>query len=89
MFSNLPIEMTSFIGREREIVEVARLLSGTRLLTVTGTGGCGKTRLALRVAAMVTTEYADGVTLVELAALSDPPLVPSAVLAALDGVVVD
>jgi non-specific serine/threonine protein kinase len=83
MFSNLPVEMTSFIGREREIVEVSRLLGGTRLLTLTGTGGCGKTRLALQVAASAATDHTDSVALVEFAALTDPALVPSAVLGAL------
>ncbi len=48
--NNLPVQLTSFVGRVREIAEAKRLLSGTRLLTLTGAGGCGKTRLALRVA---------------------------------------
>lgn len=80
---NLPAQLTSFVGRERELAEVKRLLAGTRLLTLTGAGGGGKTRLALEVAREVLEEYADGVWLVELASLSDPDLVPQAVGSAL------
>jgi predicted ATPase/DNA-binding SARP family transcriptional activator len=79
---NLPAQLTSFIGREREIDEVKRLLSGTRLLTLTGPGGSGKTRMALEVAATLVDEYPDGVWLVELAALFDPEVVPTAVASA-------
>ena len=77
--SNLPEPLTSFIGRERELVEVKRLLPGTRLLTLIGTGGIGKTRLALQTVAEVIAAYRDGAWLVELAPLADPMLVPSAV----------
>src|SRR5919202_492349 len=83
---NLPLELTSFIGREREIAEVKRLLlleGKDRLLTLTGPGGCGKTRLALKVAFEVVQEFEDGVWLVELSSLSDPDLVPQAVAFAL------
>jgi predicted ATPase/DNA-binding SARP family transcriptional activator len=80
---NLPIALTSFIGRTREIAEVTRLLSTTRLLTLTGPGGCGKTRLALAVARDLVAAYSDGVWLVELAALADAALVPQAVAAVL------
>ncbi|HET8630957.1 MAG TPA: helix-turn-helix domain-containing protein [Thermomicrobiales bacterium] len=76
---NLPADLTSFIGRERERAEVARRLAGTRLLTLTGVGGVGKTRLALEVARGLADEYPDGVWLVELAALAEPALVPAAV----------
>ncbi|HEV7126313.1 MAG TPA: helix-turn-helix domain-containing protein, partial [Ktedonobacterales bacterium] len=75
--TNLPLALTSFVGREREIATVRRLLSQTRLLTLTGAGGCGKTRLALEVARTLAHEapqgvvYAEGIWLVELAALSD------------------
>ncbi len=81
--NNLPIQLTNFIGREREIVEVKRLLDTARLLTLTGAGGCGKTRLALQVAAEGAEEYPDGVWLVDLAALTDAALVPQTVATAL------
>src|SRR5215216_4865585 len=73
---NLPLELSSFVGRQREISEVKRLLTEHRLLTLTGPGGCGKTRLALAVASDVVEQFEDGVWLVELASLSDPALVP-------------
>jgi hypothetical protein len=68
---NLPVPLTSFIGREQEMDEVRRHLASTRLLTLTGTGGCGKTRLALEAAAELREEVAGGVCPVELAALLD------------------
>lgn len=77
--NNLPIQLTSFIGREREIAEVKRLLSQTRLLTLTGAGGAGKTRLSLQVAAELLESFEEGVWFVELAPLSDPPLLPQTV----------
>ena len=80
---NLPAPRTSFVGREREIVEVKRTLAMTRLLTLTGAGGSGKTRLALEVARDLVGAYPDGVWLVELAPLSEAALVPQAVAAAL------
>src|SRR6185436_11058103 len=73
--NNLPRQLTSFVGREREIAEIRRLLAATSLLTLVGTGGAGKTRLALQVAADVLATYRDGAWLVELAPLSDPTLV--------------
>src|SRR5436190_14681833 len=79
---SLPLQVTSFIGREREIVELKRLLGTTRLLTLTGAGGCGKTRLALRVAEEARGTYPDGACLVELAPLADPALVAQAVVTA-------
>jgi predicted ATPase/DNA-binding CsgD family transcriptional regulator len=79
---NFPIQVTSFIGREREIAEVTRLLATSHLLTLTGAGGCGKTRLALQVAAQAAGGYPDGVWLIELAALTDPGLIPHAVASA-------
>lgn len=81
--NNLPIHLTSFIGRERERAEVKRLLASSRLLTLTGAGGAGKTRLGLQVAAELLEEFRDGVWVVELASLSDPDLVPQAVASAL------
>ena len=80
---NLPVAQSSFVGRESETLEVKRTLSMTRLLTLTGAGGCGKTRLALEVASDLVGTYPDGVWLVELAALSEEALVPNAVAAAL------
>ncbi|MCI0645594.1 MAG: tetratricopeptide repeat protein, partial [Chloroflexi bacterium] len=80
---NLPIALTSFVGRLGELAEVRRLLGMTRLLTLTGAGGCGKSRLALAVAAEVVAGHPDGVWLVELAALTDGALVPQAVATAL------
>jgi predicted ATPase/DNA-binding CsgD family transcriptional regulator len=76
---NLPSQLTSFIGREREIAQLRTLLADTRLLTLTGAGGIGKTRLALEAAALLLPEYPDGVWLVELAPLPDPALLPQAV----------
>lgn len=82
-YTNLPVELTSFIGRNRELGEVKDLVSASRLVTLTGAGGCGKTRLALRVAAELTDQYMDGVYWVELARLTDPTLVPQALAKAL------
>jgi len=76
---NLPLQLTSFIGRETEMAEVRQLLAQARLVTLTGAGGSGKTRLALEVAGGLVDEFADGVWLVELAPLADPALVPQKV----------
>src|SRR5579884_1453224 len=81
--TNLPVQLTSFIGREKEMEEIKRLLSRTRLLTLTGSGGCGKTRLAAQVGADLLADFADGVWLVELAAIADPALVPQTVASTL------
>jgi non-specific serine/threonine protein kinase len=80
---NLPLQLSSFIGRAREIAAVTRLLAGTRLLTLVGTGGVGKTRLAVQVGAALLDRYPHGVWLVELAPLAAPALVPSTVLTVL------
>ena len=80
---NLPVFTSSFVGREREMVEVKRALAMTRLLTLTGAGVSGKTRLALAVAWELAGTYPDGVWLVELASLSEGALVPKAVAEAL------
>jgi predicted ATPase/DNA-binding CsgD family transcriptional regulator len=74
-----PLELTSFVGREREMVEVGGLLADNRLLTLTGPGGTGKTRLASAVALEAVENFEDGVWWVELAPVSDPELVPQAV----------
>ncbi len=73
---NLPQELTSFIGRAREISQIKQLLFSARLVTLTGPGGCGKTRLARKVASELLRDYPDGVWLIELAAIADPKLVP-------------
>ncbi len=75
----LPTEVTGFVGRQRELDELANLLSTARLVTVTGPGGVGKTRLALRAAARVAGEFSDGVCLVELSGLRDAELLPNTV----------
>jgi predicted ATPase/DNA-binding CsgD family transcriptional regulator len=80
---NLPAQLSAFIGRKREVAEVRRLLQSTRLLTLTGPGGTGKTRLALRVALETVYDFADGVYFVDLAPLSDEALVAKAVAAVL------
>ncbi|HEX2171512.1 MAG TPA: LuxR family transcriptional regulator, partial [Dehalococcoidia bacterium] len=82
--TNLPALLTSFVGREREVVTVVDLLDRTRLATLTGVGGGGKTRLAIEVAGRLLDRYPDGAWLMELAPLADPALVPRAVAAALD-----
>jgi len=80
----LPAEASSFIGRDRELTELKALLRSNRLLTLSGTGGAGKTRLALELARDAAAAYSDGAALVELADLADAALVPGAVAAALD-----
>jgi predicted ATPase/transcriptional regulator with XRE-family HTH domain len=77
--TNLPVSITSFVGREQEQAVVLRLLASSRFLTLTGIGGIGKTRLAIQVAALVSARYTDGVRLVDLAAVTDPMLVPQAI----------
>ncbi|MDX6381409.1 MAG: hypothetical protein QOI57_2433, partial [Rubrobacteraceae bacterium] len=81
--NNLPFQLTSFIGREREMAEVKGLLADNCLLTLTGPGGCGKTRLALQVANGLVEGFEDGVWLVELASLTDPMLLPQTVASVL------
>jgi predicted ATPase/class 3 adenylate cyclase len=76
--NNLPLQLTSFVGRVEEMAEIRRLLTGTRVLTLTGAGGTGKTRLALQVASETLLEYRDGAFFVDLSAVTDPGLVPSA-----------
>lgn len=77
--TNLPAQLTSFVGRERELSELRALARAYRLVTVIGTGGTGKTRLMLQASAELVHEHADGVWLVELAPISDPELIVQAV----------
>ena len=81
--NNLPTQLTSFIGRDDQVREAKRLLSRSRLLTLTGPGGTGKTRLSLEIAAEVLDQFADGVYFVPLSAVHDPELVASAIAQAL------
>ncbi|MBI3536368.1 MAG: tetratricopeptide repeat protein [Chloroflexi bacterium] len=80
---NFPIQLTRFIGREREIGEVAQLFSTARLITLTGAGGSGKTRMALQVGAQILDKFKDGVFFIELAPLMIESLVPQAVARAI------
>ena len=80
---NLQRPTTSFVGRESELAELATALKEHRLVTLTGVGGVGKTRLALEVAARATHDYPDGVFVIELAAVGDPAAVPDATAAVL------
>lgn len=77
--ANLPLQPTRFIGREREIAEIKRLLSSTRLLTLTGPGGCGKTRLALEIAAKYLPDFENGVYFVSLAPINSPASIMPAI----------
>ena len=77
--NNLPEQLTSFIGRERELAELRALLGTTRLVLLRGTGGIGKTRLALQLAARAIDDYPDGVWFIDLAPITDPQLVAKAV----------
>ncbi|WP_280392558.1 AAA family ATPase, partial [Nocardia brasiliensis] len=83
MTGNLPAEVTSFVGRGSEVATARKLLSGTRLLTLTGPGGVGKTRLARRVGDAVRRAFPDGVWLVEAAPVNDGELVAPSVAQAL------
>ena len=81
--NNLPVQLTSFIGREQEVAEGRRLLEAARLVTLTGPGGTGKTRLSLQIAAEASDGFADGTFFVPLAPVNDADLVPSAVMQSL------
>jgi len=81
--NNLPLQLTSFVGREDQIGEIRELLSRVRLLTLTGPGGTGKTRLALQVAAETVRDYTDGAFFVDLSPVTDPGLVPAVIARAL------
>lgn len=82
--NNLPVQLTSFVGRQREMDEVKQLLTKSRLVTLIGPGGSGKTRLSLEVAGELLEDQPDGVWVVEFAVQSDPALVPQRVATALD-----
>ena len=79
----LPVQLTSFVGRDAQMAQVRELLSESRLLTLTGAGGAGKTRLAIQLAAQLTGEFSDGVWYVDLAPITDPEVVPITVARAL------
>jgi non-specific serine/threonine protein kinase len=81
--NNLPSQLTTFIGREKEVEQIKKRLEKNHLVTLTGSGGIGKTRLSIQVASELITDYPIGVWLVELAPLTDPALVPQSVCAAL------
>ncbi len=81
--NNLPMQVTTFIGRDKEIRDGLKLLDGTRLLTLTGPGGTGKTRLSLQLAAEVANQFPDGAFWVPLAPITDPEIVPSTIAHAL------
>ncbi|HEY4410720.1 MAG TPA: LuxR C-terminal-related transcriptional regulator [Acidimicrobiia bacterium] len=81
--NNLPVQLTSFIGRDAELAEVATALADHRLVTLVGAGGCGKTRLAAQAAAELAESYPDGAWWVDLASVTDPALVEQAAMTAL------
>ena len=81
--NNLPFQLTSFVGRVQELGEIRRLLSESRLVTLTGAGGMGKTRLAIQVAGQLLDAYRNGVWLVELAPITEPNLIPRSVASVL------
>lgn len=82
--TNLPVPLTSFIGREKEVDEIVRLLDKNRLVTLTGSGGVGKTRLAIQAANRLINKFKDGVWWVDLVGLTDPSRVPQAVAQVVD-----
>src|SRR5271168_3106782 len=81
--TNLPVQLTSFVGRDSELTQLRELLAQNRVVTLTGAGGVGKTRLAIQVAAQAAGEFGDGVWYVDLAPITDPELVPVTVARAL------
>ena len=81
--NNLPVQLTSFVGRENEITELKQELESHRLVTLTGSGGTGKTRLSLQVAADLLDQFQHGVWFIELAPLTDPDLIPQTILSAI------
>jgi predicted ATPase/class 3 adenylate cyclase len=81
--NNLPLQLTNFVGRAAELVELGEVVSRARLVTLTGAGGTGKTRLALEVAGALSDSFADGIWFADLSAITDPALVAAAVSLAL------
>lgn len=81
----LPAEITSFVGRGEDVAALGRAFGKSRLVTVVGPGGVGKTRVALRVAAEAAERFPDGVWLAELSALRDPELLPGTLATVLGG----
>lgn len=77
--NNLPVSLTTFIGREKEQAEIVQLIGANRLVTLTGSGGVGKTRTSLKVGGQILDDYVNGVWFIELAPLSDPALLPQTV----------
>ncbi len=76
---HLPVQLTSFVGRHAELTQLRDLVAENRLVTLTGAGGVGKTRLAVQIAGKIADEFADGVWYVDLAPITDPEVVPIAV----------
>jgi predicted ATPase/class 3 adenylate cyclase/DNA-binding CsgD family transcriptional regulator len=83
VFQHLPVQLTNFVGRDAQINDVRQTLAANRLVTLTGAGGVGKTRLAIQVAAQLAGEFGDGIWYVDLAPINDPDLVPVTVARAL------
>src|SRR5271165_7603870 len=81
--TRLPVQLTSFVGRDAQLTQLRAMLAENRVVTLTGAGGVGKTRLAIQVAAQMTGEFGDGVWYVDLAPITDPELVPLTVARAL------
>jgi predicted ATPase len=88
MTHNLPVQLTSFVGRDEELVELERLASARRLVTLTGVGGCGKTRLAVQLGARFGDRWRDGFWLVDLGSMTDPELTAGLAASAL-GVLIE
>ena len=82
--NNLPLQLSTFIGREKEVGQIKKRIEKNRLMTLTGSGGVGKTRLSIQVATELMTEYPNGVWLVELAPITDPALVTQTMCATLN-----
>jgi predicted ATPase/class 3 adenylate cyclase len=80
--NNLPVQLTTFIGREKEMAEIKQALTEHRLVTLTGSGGAGKSRLSLQVATDLLDRFSNGIWLVELAPLAEPDLIPQTILSA-------